>query len=404
MRLFSRALAARPVAALLLAWVCLGIFGAAAGADPMDPVRVQIVAGQKTVVVTDAVGKSVRVKADREGLLVDARLVGSTWHSADNGPFRVRALPGGEEFAVRGRLLVRRAHVGLSVINEVPLENYVVGTLGAEMYASWEPAALQAQAVACRTYALYHQARRTGEPFDLGADVSSQRYLGLRGESDSARAAARATAGEIISYDGRPALAAFHSASGGRTASAREVWGTAVPYLRSLPVADEDDSPDTYWRAVISGAELGRALAHLGHSIGVVEAAEVASRSASGRVSRLSFRGGLGRATVTGRELRQVIGNSTIRSTLFDVRAAGGGVAFVGSGSGHGVGMSQWGAQAMAEEGAGYREILGNFYPGTTLDSVVEQGRRFAKLRAETRPGEPGQGDMPSKMTGDQAR
>jgi stage II sporulation protein D len=249
-------------------------------------------------------------------------------------------------------------------------------------------------------------ARRSDRGFDVEADVRSQRYLGVRGESDSAWAAVRATSGQIISYDGQPALAAFHSASGGRTASAKEVWGTSISYLRSVPVANEDDSPDTYWRASVSDEDLGKMLAHLGHDIGAVTSVKVGKRSSSGRVSELRFRGGKGRATVTGREFRQGLGGATIKSTLFELRREAGEVIFVGSGNGHGVGMSQWAAQAMAEEGADYREILGNFYPGTDLVSIGEKRPRFAKLPAVSEPGKPAKIELPARRgsMGEQAR
>jgi len=369
------------------------------------PVRVRIVSDQQRVTIADAGGSTVQVAAGPAGLTVDGRSAGAVWRTTvESGPYRVRTRPGGDALEVRGRLEFRRTPTGLSVINEVSLENYVVGTLGAEMYASWEAAALQAQAVACRSYALYQMARRSDRGFDVEADVRSQRYLGVRGESDSAWAAVRATSGQIISYDGQPALAAFHSASGGRTASAKEVWGTSISYLRSVPVANEDDSPDTYWRASVSDEDLGKMLAHLGHDIGAVTSVKVGKRSSSGRVSELRFRGGKGRATVTGRELRQVLGGTTIKSTMFEVRSElrreVGEVVFVGSGNGHGVGMSQWAAQAMAEEGADYREILGNFYPGTDLVSIADQRRRFAKLPAVPEPGKRVGTELPARSPG----
>lgn len=390
MTLRRDALFVRFSCALMFVLTCNSL--AQAAADDSRPVRVKVVENQRQVSIMDAAGTTLKLVADSSGTLsANGERVSSPWRSRDRsdftGPFRLLTRSGGHKLALRGRLEVHRTPAGLAVINEVSLENYVVGTLGGEMIASWEPAALQAQAVACRSYALYQMARQRGKRFDLGADVLSQRYLGIRGESDSAWAAVRATAGVIIGYDGRPALAAFHSASGGRTASASEVWGTSIPYLRSVPVANEDDSPDTYWRVVISGQILGRALAQLGHEIGAIQYAGVAKRSASERVDELRFRGTRGRATVTGRELRQALGGTTLKSTMFYVRWKKGEMIFAGSGNGHGVGMSQWGAQAMAQEGASYREILANFYPGTSLLEIEEQGRRFARLPASGRRG-----------------
>jgi stage II sporulation protein D len=105
----------------------------------------------------------------------------------------------------------------------------------------------------------------------------------------------------------------------------------------------------------------------VGVRVGSVREVRVAERSASGRARRLRILGDAGEAEIAARELRRVLGERVIRSTLFDVRAAPEGFVFVGSGYGHGVGMSQWGAQSMALRGAGYREILAAFYPGTGL-------------------------------------
>jgi len=143
--------------------------------------------------------------------------------------------------------------------------------------------------------------------------------------------------------------------------------GRPVPYLVSVEVEHEEESPDTYWRAAFPGTTLGRALAPVGVRVGAVRQVQVAERSASGRARRVRIRGDSGETELPARELRRVLGEGVIRSTLFDVHDAPEGFVFVGSGHGHGVGMSQWGAQAMAMRGAGYREILAAFYPGSEL-------------------------------------
>jgi len=281
---------------------------------------------------------------------------------------------------VRGRVEAVGSVRGFLLVNHLDLEDYLAGTLGREMYASWPPQALRAQAVASRTYALRHarDGLRNGQLWDVGADTQHQVYGGVAAETRSVRAAVAATRGEVLVYAEEPILAAFHSASGGRTASAEEVWGEALPYLVSVPVADEDDSPDTYWRASVSASTLGRALEAAGWPVGALRTVEVVDRSPSGRVLSVELRGTRGRATLTGREVRSLVGESTIKSTLFEIRESGHrekskdqfarGWTFVGSGRGHGVGMSQWGARAMAEDGADYRGILAAFYPGARIE------------------------------------
>ncbi len=295
------------------------------------------------------------------GLLVDRRPVGERWR-----------LEGGEVAVVnqmrfRGNLEFRRISEGMQVINEVELEDYVAGILGREIYPDWHPETLKAQAVAARSYALHQRAAGDGQAFHLEAGTGSQVYGGVAAETPAIRAAVAATRGEFLAYSREPILAVYHSASGGRTASSEEVWGRPLPYLVSLEVDDEQDSPDTYWRATISKTKLRRALESLGIRIGSPRELQVVDRSRSGRALRVRIRGDRGSHDLEGRALRVALGESVIRSTLFEIRPGEEVFVFVGSGHGHGVGMSQWGAQAMAQRGATYREIVRAFYPGTSL-------------------------------------
>jgi stage II sporulation protein D len=277
----------------------------------------------------------------RAGLLAAGKPIGGVWRSHGDGPHRVGPL------RVRGEVEVRRTDDGLRVVNRVGLEDYVAATLGKEIYADWHIETQKAQAVLARTFAL-HRRNAGRDGFDLRAGVSDQVYGGVDGETRIARAA-------------------YHSSSGGRSASAAEVWGKPVPYLESRQVEDEDVSPDTYWRARFTGTTLGRALDPLGLHLGRVTEVRVEERTASGRVRKVELLGTTGRKVLDGRALRDALGNGVVRSTLFEVRAAEDLFTFVGSGHGHGVGMSQWGAEAMARRGADYREILAAFFPGTEL-------------------------------------
>ena len=220
---------------------------------------------------------------------------------------------------------------------------------------------------------LHQRAAAGRRAYHLRADTKSQVYGGVDAESSAASAASRETRGEILTYRGKAILAAFHSASGGITASAEEVWGTPVAYLVSVPVIGEEDSPDTYWRATFSRTTLGKASEALGRSIGPVTGAKILKRSSSGRVQRVRLEGQAGSAVVEGAALRRVLGVSTVKSTLFRILPQQEEFVFVGSGHGHGVGMSQWGARALAERGATYKEILEAFYPGARLERRGEE-------------------------------
>lgn len=328
-------------------------------------VRVLLMDGARRLVVEPAGGRE-QVVETAGGALRAGRRRGGTLRLPEPGPHRI------EGRRYRGAIEVSAQPGGLRVVNELPLEEYVAGTLLGEVHASWAReswgnAVLEAQAVAIRTYALHRRGQGRAQPWDVEADTRGQVYLGQDGESDAAWRAVDTTRGQVLTWHGEVILAAFHGTAGGRTASAAEVWGEPVPYLESVAVEGEEVSPDTYWRAPVAGAELAAALAALGHEVGSVEGIEIAARTGSGRCETLRVRGSAGSARVPATALRRILGERRLRSTLFEVRPAADGVVFVGSGRGHGVGMSQWGARALAERGASARVILGRFYPGARL-------------------------------------
>lgn len=344
--------------------MALGPRSASAGPACDESIRVLIYRGEAPVAIERS-GRHRRFAPAPGGIRVDGGPIVAAWQSEREGLWRVRGL------WLRGALEVLRTERGLAVVNAVPLEDYVIGALGGEMPASWSREALRAQAVVSRTYALHQRAAHRARDHDVEAGTLSQVYVGAEIAPPSLRAAVRDTRCEILTHaGGRPILAAFHSASGGRTASSLEVWGREIPYLVSVEVEGEDDSPDTYWRAAVSRTTLGRALSAAGYEIGRAEGVEILERSPSGRVARLLIEGTGGEITLSGRELRAALGESTLKSTVFELRPTSEGFLFVGSGSGHGVGMSQWGARGLAERGAGYREILEKFYPGTRLERL----------------------------------
>ncbi len=272
-----------------------------------------------------------------------------------SGPIRLRDRP------LPGVLTVRAAGDALDVVNEVPLELYVERAVTGEVYADWPMEALRAQAVLGRTYALYEKGRRRGEGYDVEASVLSQKYA--TGPVPSrVQDAVRSTRGEFLSFQGGPILAVFHSAAGGQTATSAEVWGESLPYLRTVDSPDEE-CPEYFWTYEIPREDLLQALRDAGFVPVGGRQVRVIERMDSGRVAALEISG----VELSGRSLRQVLGGRAIRSTLFEVRVQDGLVRFLGSGAGHGVGMSQWGARQMAEEGRTYEEILAHYFPGTGL-------------------------------------
>ncbi len=350
-----------------LAALCLGASTAAQGEPSL---RVRVLEQVSSVVLS---GRALEVQ-DRpvRGGSVRATLEAGQLRVADlatRGPVRVRGEDGvsvdGRRFP--GRLtLVPREDGGMDVVNVVPLEAYVERSVTSETYAEWPAEALKAQAVVTRTYALHEHARRRGRDYDLEANVLSQRYAAGTVPSTVRRAVA-ATQGEFLAYGGEPILAAFHASAGGRTADAREVWGLHLPYLLTVSSPDTE-APDHFWSFDITFTDLAQALNEAGISVGSGRSIEISGRSPSGRVSELT----VGQARLTGRDLRKVLGGRAIRSTLFEVRREGETLRFLGSGSGHGVGLSQWGARELARQGESYPRILAHYYPETRLARIRE--------------------------------
>jgi len=210
----------------------------------------------------------------------------------------------------RGQLHVSVANGSLRAVNFVGLEGYLFGVVPSEMPNTWLPEALKAQAVAARSYAL--AVRKTGSWFDLYSDTRSQVYLGIAHEKPSTTAAVQATAGQVVLYGGRVATTYFFSSSGGRTASASEVWGATVPYLVSVDDPYDTISPHHRWGPLtISAARLGRALRSPGRLMDVRTA-----QGPSGFVRTVTAVGARGEASSTGSDVRRAL---DLRSTWFRI-------------------------------------------------------------------------------------
>ena len=282
------------------------------------------------------------------------------------GPVRVSGQ------ALTGALTLHPSGDGtMDVVNWVPLEPYVERVVTSEAYATWPLEALKAQAVVARTYALHARGRSGGREFDLEGSVLSQRY-GTDPVPGRVREATRATRGEYLAYGGAPILAAFHAAAGGKTAASDEVWSERLPYLQGVDSPDEE-APEYFWSYEIEADDLRSALEEGGLTPGSSDGVRVLERTPSGRVRRLEAFG----LELSGRTLRELLGGRAILSTLFDVRHRGGRVRFLGSGAGHGVGLSQWGARQLALDGRSYGEILEHYFPGTAL-RVLDPDRELA--------------------------
>jgi stage II sporulation protein D len=260
----------------------------------------------------------------------------------------------------------------------LPPEEYLVGVVAAEMPADFEPEALKAQAVAARTYALYCAA--TGKHPDADVCTASRCCQAWRSEAQlreswgadygekirRIRRAVESTAGEVLRFQGEAIFAAFHSSSAGFTEDCGAIW-SGLPYLVSVSSPESADTVPNY----VSRVEL-RPLDFRDTLLYAEPEADLTGdpaswlgelhRDDSGRVAEAV----IGGAVFSGVRLRELF---SLRSTAFTLEYDGD-FRFTVTGFGHGVGMSQYGAEVMAEEGADYREILAHYYPGTELVCV----------------------------------
>ncbi|HSA58877.1 MAG TPA: SpoIID/LytB domain-containing protein [bacterium] len=265
-------------------------------------------------------------------------------------------------------------------LREIPLERYVAGVLEKEVHASWPKEALKAQAVAARTYVLYRKQKPRDAQFDVLADTSDQVFESDEGHAKSIVRAVLETEGETLEYGGKLIQAFFHSCCGGKSERASRVWPGAHPEP-VLQIHDDPycaSCPPAHWTYRIPRSELESRLREAGHEMPEEWTISVPDRDESGRVVSIAVGapGPKARAfTMTGADFRAAIGYVNIKSTLFEVSSEGGDVVFEGRGSGHGVGLCQWGAKAMAGQGKSYREILEFYYPGA---EIVPMSRNIA--------------------------
>jgi stage II sporulation protein D len=292
----------------------------------------------------------------------------------------------------RGTVALVRNRTGLTAVNSVSMEEYLLGVVSAEMgrRGPADQEALRAQAVVSRTYALRNLGRWRAEGFDLYATVFDQVYAGAGSETPEGRAAVESTRGQVLTWNGSPADAFFFSTCGGRTETGVDVFrGADVPYLHSVSdqapsgVAYCAISPRYRWRETWTGEGLRGVLRR---SLPVVLGIEpsrvdqlrdirIAGRTASDRVGLLTLLLGRESLDVEGPTVRQVLrtpSGEILRSTAFtlDVQRSGGRITRVvaeGSGNGHGVGLCQWGAVGRARAGQDYQQILSAYYGGTEL-------------------------------------
>lgn len=259
-----------------------------------------------------------------------------------------------------GNIEIWRGDKGLYIVNELPLEEYVESVVVAEVGTNWDLEALKTQAVITRTYAVYKKAINPNARFHLTSSVMHQVYKGNNSHTLISYAV-KETSGEILTYEGKPIEALYHSTSGGKTENAEEVFGKSYPYLKSVETNCEL-SPYWVWERKIPKEEIEKAL-----NVKDINDITVNAYTSTGRVKELAIESESDRSVIKATEFRKLLGWSRLPSTNFHMKVNGNSITFEGKGYGHGVGLCQWSALQMAREGKSYKEILSFFYPGTEI-------------------------------------
>jgi stage II sporulation protein D len=371
-----------------------GTIAGAAGlsvSDPSGARLAEIPAGEVWRVAVQETGIAVLAPGGSSSTPSDLVEIGSP---DPNAPVVVNGRP------YRGTIVALRDRTGVTLVDRLPMETYLIGVVSAEMgrRSPEDQEALRAQAIVSRTFALRNLGRWQTQGFDLYASVADQVYGGASAETPEGRAAVDGTRGQILTYGGAPIDAFFYSTCGGRTADGTEVFrGADRPYLRSVSDLADDGSaycsisPRYRWHEEWTGealrATLERTLPSLpagGGSTAVamdvseVRDVRVAYRTPSGRVGQLAVGLRRGDVLVDGPNVRQVlrpVSGEVLRSNTFTltVTRAGGRVtrlAADGAGAGHGVGMCQWGAVGRSRAGQDHEHILAAYYPGAVLERL----------------------------------
>ncbi|MFL5486976.1 MAG: SpoIID/LytB domain-containing protein [Gemmatimonadaceae bacterium] len=296
----------------------------------------------------------------------------------------------------RGVLRIAQTDSGFLVVNELPMDSYLRGVVPLEIgnRTAAEFAAVQAQAVAARTYAYKHLT--AARAFDMYSTVQDQVYGGVDAEKPQSDSAIMTTADIVVLYNGQPISTPYHSTCGGTTAAVTEVWynQSDEPYLRAvsdrIPGRDAfycDPSPRFAWTQNYDASSLRAVMEKYlatytnapKSNIGRITDISEQGRTPSGRVRALTVQTESGSYTLRGNDIRFVLRDpkgAILNSTYFNFSSAKANgevssLTIAGRGYGHGIGMCQWGAIGRARAGQNFRTILETYYPGTTIGRIA---------------------------------
>ncbi len=317
---------------------------------------------------TAEVGTALAVRAEGGGIFVGDNTIGAEKLTVSPLLDQPLAVDGR---AYRGSFVVQRdGDNTLSVVNVVDIEQYLYSVVAGEMNASWPAAALQAQAVVARSFALSRLGSHDEFGFDLHAGEQDQMYQGAEHETASTTNAVQATRGLVLSYGDRIVHAYYSACDGGRTSDGSAL-NDPQPYLKVVDDPYAGSSPNFRWTAELPLDSFSAALRQRFGAVGTVRAIEAGRADPSGRLEWVNVVGTTGVKTIPAKALRLLGGTHVVKSTRISLIAIDGAVVRIaGAGFGHGVGLSQWGARQMAKSGFGVEDILRFYYRGAALARI----------------------------------
>ncbi len=265
-----------------------------------------------------------------------------------------------------GKLNIFLLDSEILVVNVLKIEKYLSSVVGSEMPTKWPIEALKAQAIASRTYALKQKGNNL---FDIDSTQKNQVYNGLESRTYKTTRAVKSTRSLVLTHNNKLINALFHSSSGGMTENSQDVWKNKYPYLTSVKDFDKKN-PNFRWQKKFSSKEL----TNLFPKIGGLKNIEILDITRTGRVKNVKLFGDYGSDKMSGVDLRKRLGlkSNFARFKFFEEEPKNTfpikqGLIVFGQGSGHGVGMSQWGAKYMASKGLKAEKILKHFYRGVQI-------------------------------------
>jgi len=308
----------------------------------------------------------------------DGMRIGSETFAAD----QVKIIPQREAtIFVNGRRfrgevrLIKNDKARFTVVNDIELEDYIKGVLYHEVSHRWSMETFKVQAVATRTYALYRMQQNKTLDYDLTDDIYSQVYGGRNSERYRTSLAVNKTKGLILTFAGKILPAYFHATCGGTTEDVRELWKEDLPPLKGVGCAFCKNSPHYRWKKNFRLQDIQDKLNSHGYALRMIKDISVSERNDSGRIRTLKITTRDGQeVSISGKDFRNYVGPNFLKSNHYEVVMKGYYMDLIGRGWGHGVGMCQWGANAMTKLHYQYDEILKYYYPGVEIVDCVKAG------------------------------